>query len=227
MKKLGFLLLFLVIYSANIEAQWTLGGTRKDAPKIQYSYVVIYRNWESVSKSKGDSMWYENEWVTKTQGFEKWHELITWMNSSGNHWSNQLNRKFTRIDEDELIAIYDLTKAEKIRLKFESVQETLPRRVVREEEKWTDNEWILEDEKLCTAKDAIIYYKPPKIYWSSAEKSIQIANKCYYVSFGLREDGIMVWRTFDQNGRNVDPTDDFKKELIKKNPYNKKEKPMK
>jgi hypothetical protein len=70
--------------------------------------------------------------------------------------------------------------------------------------------------------------KPPKIYWSSAEKSIQIANKCFYVSFGLREDGIMVWRTFDQNGRNiVDPTDDFKKELIKKNPYNKKEKPMK
>ena len=73
----------------------------------------------------------------------------------------------------------------------------------------------------------MVYYKPPKIYWSSAQRSIVIADEYLPVFFGLREDGVMVWRTFDQNGRNVDPTDDFKKELIKKNPYNKKEMPMK
>jgi hypothetical protein len=92
--------------------------------------------------------------------------------------------------------------------------------------------------KKITAAESLAV-KPLKIFWSSAEKLFQMANRCFYISLGLREDGSMVWRIFDQSPgyrtfnfysawlEGDELTDAFKKELIRKNPYNKKETPMK
>jgi hypothetical protein len=61
--------------------------------------------------------------------------------------------------------------------------------------------------------------KPLKIYWSNAQKLIKIVDEYFSISLGLREDGRVVWKILGDNWE-ADPSDAFKKELIRKNPYN-------
>ena len=60
------------------------------------------------------------------------------MNSS-NYWDD--GKKRVRLTEDELIGVYDITRAEKIKLELKTEEKVLPKRIELKEEKWTDYEW--------------------------------------------------------------------------------------
>lgn len=82
-----------------------------DKEKENYNYILIYRRWQPGIKFVDDTAVQYYDWVTKITGFKNFDDLIKWLNSSNDENSVIIN-------EDELIAIYDLTKAEKIDVKL-------------------------------------------------------------------------------------------------------------
>jgi hypothetical protein len=121
--------------------QINFGGHDKSVPKSNYNYIIIYREWEQIHVSMGDSYTFKMDWVTKIEGFESWEQLIKWLNNSQYLFMPVDNQRRTRITEDELIAVYDLSKADKVELQFISEEKSLPKRVEIQAEQWTDTEW--------------------------------------------------------------------------------------
>lgn len=98
------------IYNTDTQQPYTIPPpTNKE--KENYNYVLIYRRWQPGIKFVDDTAVQYYDWVTKIIGFKNFDDLIKWLNSSNNE-NNVI------INEDELIAIYDLIKAEKIDVKL-------------------------------------------------------------------------------------------------------------
>lgn len=121
-------------------AQFNMESPNNNVPKQKYDYIVIYRTWEQTHVSHGDSFTFKYDWVNYIEGFNTLKQLMEWLNSSLYLFVPD-KQKRTRLTEDELIAVYDLTKAEKIELQFISKNKSLPKRIEVQEEKWVDTEW--------------------------------------------------------------------------------------
>lgn len=132
------LICWLCFFLPDIQAQTFTIPSPKDEAKENYNYILIYRNWEAVWQNNSGAMYSSYDWVTKIEGFRNWEDLIKWMNSS-NYWDD--GKKRVRLTEDELIGIYDITRAEKIKLELKTEEKVLPKRVELQEEKWIDYEW--------------------------------------------------------------------------------------
>jgi len=116
-----------------------------------YQFIVIYleNDWGHgifITDNNGTATSYRYSQVTKFIGFETWKKLIDWINSS-NYAYYEGGQKRVRVEEDDLIAIYDLSKAEKIEMKLTEKEVVIKEHIEIEEEKWTDKKWILEEEK--------------------------------------------------------------------------------
>lgn len=139
--KITLVILLICLLAGFLPAQaqsLIIGSTPKDEPKENYNYILIYRNWEAVWQNSNGAMSSSYEWVTKLKGFRNWDDLIEWLNSS-NYWDD--GRKRVRITEDELIGVYDISRASKIRMELKSEEKVLPKRVEIQKEEWTDYEW--------------------------------------------------------------------------------------
>lgn len=132
------LIALLCFFLPEVKAQTFTIPNKNNEPKENYNYILIYRNWEAVWQNNGGAMYPSYDWVTKIEGFRNWDDLMKWMNSF-NYWDD--GKKRVRLTEDELIAIYDLTRAEKIKLELKAEEKVLPKRIELQEEKWTDYEW--------------------------------------------------------------------------------------
>ena len=132
------LICWLCFFLPDIQAQAFTIPSPKDEAKENYNYILIYRNWEAVWQNNSGAMYSSYDWVTKIEGFRSWDDLIKWMNSS-NYWDD--GKKRVRLTEDELIGVYDITRAEKIKLELKTEEKVLPKRIELKEEKWTDYEW--------------------------------------------------------------------------------------
>ena len=110
-------------------------------PKESYKYLVIYREWESISKQNGFDITLGNKWITKTKLIDDFKSLKSWMNN-GNYFVVNEKQKFTSIDENQLIGIYDLDTAKQIKPKFEKKEQTVEKHIEIEKESWTDQEWV-------------------------------------------------------------------------------------
>jgi len=133
-----FLICWLCFFLPDVKAQTFMVPKGNNEPKENYNYILIYRNWEAVWRNDSGAMYSSYGWVTKIEGFRNWEDLIKWMNSS-NYWDD--GKKRVRLTEDELIAVYDLTRIEKIKLELKAEEKVLPKRIELQEEKWTDFEW--------------------------------------------------------------------------------------
>ena len=140
--KLILAVLFFSVTAAM--AQFNIGDKPKDEPKEQYNFIVIYRNWEQVSVSRGDYLTRGSGWVTKTEGFATWEELMKWLNTGNVYYSEAPQKKSVRLGKDELIAIYDLRKTRSIKLRLDIEDKITPKHVEVQEEKWTDEQWMEE-----------------------------------------------------------------------------------
>jgi len=138
------LIALLCFFLPDVKAQVFTIPSPKDETKESYNYVLVYRNWEAVWQNNYGSMSSNYEWITKIKGFRNWDDLIKWLNSS-NYWDD--GKKRVRLTEDELIAIYNLSRVEKIKIKIKAEEKVLPKRIELQEEKWTDYEWKEQDKK--------------------------------------------------------------------------------
>ena len=128
----------LCFFLPDVKAQIFSSPNPTSEPKENYNYILIYRNWEAVWQTYSSSHSSSHQWITKIEGFRNWEDLIKWINSS-NYWDD--GKKRVRLTEDELIGVYDLTRAEKIKLELKTEEIVLPKRIELKEEKWTDYEW--------------------------------------------------------------------------------------
>lgn len=118
----------------NYKAQSYTIPTPKNKEKKSYNYILVYRKWEASPRYVNGMSFQYYDWITRTIGFENWDELIKWLNSSDYISFN--GEKQVRINEDELIAIYDLTKAEKINVKL-----IIEEKIEIQEKKRINYEW--------------------------------------------------------------------------------------
>jgi hypothetical protein len=246
MKKLGFLLLLFIVCFSNIEAQ-------TDSILTIKKFINLYGQYEKECYADTFQIGTtyiieEDEYTALTKDvFPSYRTvpIIEHRDISLKGFIEYLKRieeesEFIKKGERDLKEIIELNKQRIKKHQQLNIKETdssgfYPSFV---DSSNSLNKSIYGVAKKITAAESLAV-KPLKIFWSSAEKLFQMANRCFYISLGLREDGIMVWRIFDQSPgyrtfnfysarlERDELTDAFKKELIRKNPYNKKETPMK
>jgi hypothetical protein len=129
----------LVFISLNSFAQYQLPSPNNDA-KEKYTHIVVYRTWDNHMKQYGDMMSMESTWITKIQGFHSLDEVMSWLS-----YKDELTQKnVVRLSENELIKIYDLNAAKEIKVKLETEEKSLPKRVEIQAEKWTEQKYVIE-----------------------------------------------------------------------------------
>lgn len=82
---------------------------------------------------------------TNIKGFNTEKELFDWINSTS--WLYADGRKDVRIEPENIVAIYDLSKAKKIELELKEEQKVIEKKVEIQEEKWIDREWVRKQNK--------------------------------------------------------------------------------
>ena len=134
------LMIFLIFGALAANAQLRTWNTPDPTvPKAPPSYVVVYRWWEQVEHRSGDAVNVNYEWVTRSQTFERWGDVMDWMNK-GDVWYSP-GHPTARLTDDELIAVYDLDKLKKVDVKFIREQKSTPKRVEIQAETWTETKW--------------------------------------------------------------------------------------
>lgn len=114
-------------------------------PKPHYEYVIFWQTWDgSTHEMYGMSITSKNpKWKYHSKGFENLAGLIEWINTPDYYgWDNE---KRVRLSNDRIIAIYDLTRAKKIKLKLHSEEIIEPYKVEIKEKKWTNHEWRIKE----------------------------------------------------------------------------------
>ena len=251
MKKLGFLLLLFIVCFTNIEAQTDSILTIKKFINLCGQYekeCYVDSSWQWIyGKEADNAIGHEKTLCIYDDDKGRWQIIVYKFNNRASFkgFVEYLKRieeesEFIKKDERDLKEIIELSKQrikEHLQLNIKEADSSgfYPSFV---DSSNSLNKSIYGVAKKITAAESLAV-KPLKIFWSSAEKLFQMANRCFYISLGLREDGSMVWRIFDQSPgyrtfnfysawlEGDELTDAFKKELIRKNPYNKKETPMK
>jgi hypothetical protein len=115
--------------------QWSIPQP-DNAPKQNYGAIIIYRQWEQHMVQHGDNMGIEYGWSYKFEGFGSVKEAVAWLNT--NDWSG---KPATRLEENELIGIYDLSTSKKIDVVLKTEEKSIPKHVEVQEEKWTEQHY--------------------------------------------------------------------------------------
>lgn len=134
----ALLLAILMLVAVTGKGQFSFGEKPSDEPKANYKYVLVYRVWQQSWQQRGDAMSPVNKWVTEIEGFNSLEDLMAWLNIK-----DFLGRPMVRLSDNELIAIYDLSKAKKVQLDLKTENKSLPKRVEVQEEKWTEQHYEL------------------------------------------------------------------------------------
>lgn len=146
MKKVFLLLIEFFIY-ATAHSQIRISqdvDILKTTPKEDFRFIVIYRkpnfgfNFGSINLNGPSAK--SNEIQYYTELFKTIDELIKWLNTPDYYifTGEEEPMKKVRLNGDELIAIYDLHKAKKIPYSLIREEKKTEKKVVVEEQKWTD-----------------------------------------------------------------------------------------
>lgn len=146
MKHILKLLVLLIILLGFSFGQWyneALEEPDLSISKPQYEYVVFWQKWDDASHY----MWVDgsqpkSKWEYHSKGFESLDGMLKWLNSSDWYYPEQ---KRVRLNDNQIIAIYDLTRAKKVHLKIVKTEMVEPYKVETKERKWTDVQWQLEE----------------------------------------------------------------------------------
>lgn len=105
-------------------------------PKASYSFILVFRKWESYMVYRGDAASSSQSWVTHINGYSSLSELLSSLNIKD--WNG---RPSVSMSENEFIAIYDITTAKKIEVRLNTEEKSLPKRVEIQAEKWTEQKY--------------------------------------------------------------------------------------
>ena len=120
---------------------WTFETDKPDLtiPKPHYEYVIFWRTWDSSIYSMAGmeiNTKYPN-WDYHSQGYENLEGLLKWLNST--NWYG--DQKRIRLNDNQIIAVYDLTRAKKIKLQIVKTEMVKSYKVETKEKKWIDVQW--------------------------------------------------------------------------------------
>lgn len=113
-----------------------------------YTHLVIYKTLEDRMRMSNGSAWTEKEWETRSVLFSSEEEAFAWLNESSERWFSSIDsaakQKTVRIDEGNLIGLYDLRTAKEIKLKLKTEKKRQERKVevITEADEWEDVEFI-------------------------------------------------------------------------------------
>jgi len=135
-------ILALLFFGLNLSAQIWLGES-PDKPERHYTHLVIYQTLESYTRISGGLASPSRRWETKTALFESEQAAFDWLNSPEWGMSDDKVKK-VRLNEGELIGLYDLRTAEQIPLVLKTEKKKQERKVevVTEADEWEDSEFI-------------------------------------------------------------------------------------
>lgn len=133
----AIILAMLLLVAVTGKSQVYVEPQPTNEPKVFYTHILVYRSWEQGYESGfNGGINIIKKWVTHSVGFQSLNEVIGWLNTTG--WDG---RPSVRISDNELIGIYDLSKAKQITVKLKTEQKSLPKRVEVQEEKWTEQRY--------------------------------------------------------------------------------------
>lgn len=141
MKKLLTAVALLIICS-NLSAQlYSANGPDYSIEKENFTHIIIMRQWENTFHQNGFTASMQEGWTTSIKGFHSLDELIAWLN----YIDPFSGKPAVRINQSELIKIYDLSAAKEIKIKLQTEEKSLPKRVEIQAEKWTEQKYVLQN----------------------------------------------------------------------------------
>ncbi len=138
MKKL-LVIIFMFISYFGYSQDFTIPTPTEEA-KEPFNIVIQYRLWESYLSQVGDGFSYKYHWVYKIKGFYNYEEMIKWLNRD-DAWIYNDNQKIAILNESEFISAYDLSKMQKIDLKFNKEHKIKERQIIIEKDEWDNTYW--------------------------------------------------------------------------------------
>lgn len=148
MKSIKITLVLIILWSVAFGQAYTFETDKPDysISKPHYEYVIAWREWDDASLYMYvDGSQPKSKWEYHLKGFESLEGLLKWLNSSNTYSYYNTKQKNVRLGEKAIVAIYDMTRAKKIKLKIHSEEMVEPYKVETKERKWTDFEWQLEE----------------------------------------------------------------------------------
>lgn len=116
----------------------------KSKPEIKPFYLLVYQSFEDFLHVSGGAASASKRWKTKSVVFESEKELFDFLNYSDNLYLGG-ERKYTRLRESQIVGIWDLQSAEKIKIKLKSETIKKEKEVIIESEEWV-NKWFEKSE---------------------------------------------------------------------------------
>ena len=107
-------------------------AARFAAPKVKYTHILIYRTWHDWNNPE--------QWTYTTLSFTSLEKLTNWLNTP--YWGKDYPD--VRINQNELVLIYDLIKSSEIKVKLKSEKKVKPKEIIIEEETWTEKQYIIQ-----------------------------------------------------------------------------------
>lgn len=139
----SLLVLFLISFVSGQIYTFEPAEPDYSIPNPHYEYAIVWKVWDDVSVYLYvDGSQPKPGWKYKLKGFENLDGLMKWLNSS-NYYDKKQKR--VRLDEESIIAIYDLTRAKKIKLQLHSEKIVEPYKVEIKERRWTNFEWKIKE----------------------------------------------------------------------------------
>lgn len=118
--------------------------TIKNEPKKPCTHIIIYRTLNSggyyFSGTGGEKP--KPYWEDNIEGFYSLQEALDWLNIKSGNW--RYAHPSTRITENELVGIYDISKAKKIEVKIVKEKKSKPKEIIIEKEEWTEEQYIIQ-----------------------------------------------------------------------------------
>lgn len=114
---------------------------KKVEPKPNYQYILIYRQWDSYTKTGNGVAWSEYGWRTHTTPYLTLEEALADLNSS-HTWLLSGNKAVNiSLEEDQIIGLYKLGDTEKIQLTLDVQHKRLEKHIEVKEEKWIERQY--------------------------------------------------------------------------------------
>jgi hypothetical protein len=139
----------ITIYTDSLENLQVYKGINLIGEDSPIRFILIYKaksyGGATLRQLGGDYIIYNSEHQTNIKGFNTEKELFDWINSTS--WLYADGRKDVRLEPENIIAIYDLSKAKKLEVQLKEEQKVIQKKVEIQEEKWIDREWVRKQNK--------------------------------------------------------------------------------
>lgn len=116
-------------------------------PNKDFTHIMVYKNLNERFHQSGMIISQKREWVLETKGFYSLKELTDWLNSrNDNYWglAGAQKRANVVVEKENIVAIYDISKATKVNLKMVTEKKSQPYKVETKYEEWEERHYEIE-----------------------------------------------------------------------------------